>query len=92
MNYFLRPRIACAIPIRHGDPRKYRHVRRNNQKDIWGSRMPFNLLRAALLALEWTAIRYALIGSGFLCLVLAGWLAVLLIRLAQRLVGRIAES
>jgi hypothetical protein len=43
-------------------------------------------------AIQWAAIRYALIGSGFLCLVIGGWLAVLLIRLAQRLVGRMADA
>lgn len=43
-------------------------------------------------AIEWAAIRYALLGAGFLCLVLGGWLAVLLVRLAQRLVGRMVEA
>jgi hypothetical protein len=43
-------------------------------------------------AIEWAAIRYALIGAGFLCLVIGGWLAVLLVRLTQRLVGRMTET
>jgi hypothetical protein len=36
-------------------------------------------------ALEWATIRYALLGGGFICLIVAGWLAALLARFVQRL-------
>jgi hypothetical protein len=36
-------------------------------------------------ALEWATIRYALLAGGFICFVVAGWLAALLVRFAQRL-------
>jgi Domain of unknown function (DUF4349) len=36
-------------------------------------------------ALVWTSIRYALLGAGFLCLVIGGWLAVPLAKAVRRL-------
>jgi hypothetical protein len=36
-------------------------------------------------ALEWTSIRYALLGVGFLCLLVGAWLTVSLVRFVQRL-------
>jgi hypothetical protein len=36
-------------------------------------------------ALVWTSIRYALLGAGFLCLVIGVWLAVPLVKALQRL-------
>ena len=36
-------------------------------------------------ALVWTSIRYALLGAGFLCLVIGGWLAVPLVKTIRRL-------
>jgi hypothetical protein len=36
-------------------------------------------------ALVWTSIRYALLGAGFLCLVIGAWLAVPLVKTLQRL-------
>ncbi len=36
-------------------------------------------------ALVWTSIRYALLGAGFLCLVIGAWLAVPLVKALQRL-------
>jgi hypothetical protein len=36
-------------------------------------------------ALEWTSLRYALSGAGFLCLIIGAWLAALLVRFVQRL-------
>lgn len=41
--------------------------------------------RRIIDALEWTSIRYALLGAGFLSLVVGAWLAVSLIRFVQRL-------
>ncbi|MBO0758154.1 MAG: DUF4349 domain-containing protein [Bradyrhizobiaceae bacterium] len=40
--------------------------------------------RRIIDALEWTSVRYALLGAGFLCLVIGAWLAASLVRFVQR--------
>jgi hypothetical protein len=40
-------------------------------------------------ALEWTAIRYALVGAGFLCFVVGMWLAIALVGFVRRLANSV---
>jgi uncharacterized protein DUF4349 len=53
---------------------------------------PRSVSRRVTEALEWAAIRYALLGAGFLTLVIGCWLAAGLVAVAQRLVGGAAQS